>query len=181
MKKVTVIILAGGKSSRMGEDKGLMSLYGKPMVEYVIDLAREISDEIIISSNNSNYKKFGFPVWKDRYKDCGPLAGIHEGLKRSETENNFVISCDTPYVKPELYHFLELQSEDCDVVVPIKEERIHPLLGIYKKSCLPVIEQHLNKGRFKIIDCFDKLEVNYVNADKFETQIFRNINSKSDL
>jgi len=84
--KITGIILAGGKSSRMGMDKGFCALNGKPMVQYAIDILEQTCDSIIICSNNSDYELFDLPVIPDIIKDIGPMGGIYSGLKNSKTQ-----------------------------------------------------------------------------------------------
>lgn len=181
MSDLSIIVLAGGKSSRMGEDKGLMTLYDKPMVEYVLDIAKELTDNIIVSSNNANYEKFGYPVVKDQFESKGPLAGIYAGLEKSETELNVVISCDVPYVTRDLIRYLIEKKESFDIVVPIREEMIHPLIGVYMKSAKNIIESQLKSDELKVTDCFRYLDVKYVNTDMFDKEIFHNINSKQDV
>ncbi|MCB9224195.1 MAG: molybdenum cofactor guanylyltransferase [Crocinitomicaceae bacterium] len=181
MEDLTVIILAGGKSSRMGEDKGLMTLFGKPMVEYVIDNAKEVSEDIIIVSNNNNYKKFGFPVIKDKFPDKGPLGGIYTGLLNSNSETNIILSCDIPYIKSGLIKFLFYQSDGYDITIPIHQERIHPLIGIYKKNCVKTFEKNLQIGQLKVTKAFGDLITNIVEADEFDEIEFKNLNSKLDI
>lgn len=181
MEDMGVIILAGGKSSRMGEDKGLMSLFGRSMISYVLEKALEISSEIIIVTDNTNYKKFGQKVIKDTYKEKGPLSGIYSGLKASDFDKNLILSCDIPYLKIGLLHFLIYQSEGFDITVPIHSERIHPLIGIYSKRCLDHFENAIKEGNLKITNTFKNLNVNIVNADEFDDIEFKNLNSKNDI
>ena len=178
---LTIVILAGGKSSRMGEDKGLMTLYGKPMVEYVLEEVKKISEQIIIISDNANYKKFGFPVYKDAVKNKGPLAGIYSGLKKTTTEDNLILSCDVPYIKEELLRYLWLQSSEMDVTIAHQDDRSHQIIGFYKKNCLDVIESQLEKNELKIQRAFAKLKVHMVDCNHFPDSLFRNINSKQDI
>lgn len=178
---ITIIILAGGKSSRMGEDKGLMSLYEKPMVEYVIEVAKKITDHIIIVSDNPNYKKFGFPVFKDLVKEVGPIGGIYTGLKKSDKHQNLILSCDVPYVSEDLLRFLYLQSENQDVTIPEFAGRSHQLIGYYTKDCTLVLKKQIEEKQLKIQDAFGKLNVHFVDANHFPESVFRNINSKQDL
>jgi len=172
---LTVIILAGVKSSRMGEDKGLMPLYDKPMVEYVIDTARKISDHIIIISENANYKKFGFPVFKDLEKNKGPLGGIYTGLKKSDKHQNLVLSCDVPYVTEELLRFLYLHSSKADITIARHNDWTHQTIALYTKDCIPVFEKQIKAGELKIQDAFSKLRVHFVDTDQFPETVFRNI------
>jgi molybdopterin-guanine dinucleotide biosynthesis protein A len=94
--KITGIVLAGGRSSRMGEDKSLMKLNGKALVEYSINALRPLCDKVIISSNIAAYDFTGCEVWPDELPDQAPIIGIYSCLKRSETELNVILSCDIP-------------------------------------------------------------------------------------
>ena len=165
----------------MGEDKGLMTLYDKPMIAYVLEEFEKLTANILIISNNDNYQRFGFPVFKDKHKEKGPLAGMLRGLEQSTTEKNIILSCDVPYLKVEVINYLLERSEERDATVAQHQERIHPLIGIYQKRCTPVFENQLKKGALKITDSFNNLDVLYVNMDRFDQRMFKNINSKRDL
>jgi molybdopterin-guanine dinucleotide biosynthesis protein A len=181
MEGIGVIILAGGKSSRMGEDKGLMTLFGKPMITYVIDAVKEVSTNITIITNNKKYAIFGYPLVKDVIPEKGPLGGIYSGLKASPYEYNIVLSCDIPYIKPALLKYLLLQSEEFDITIAKHLDRFHPLIGIYSKNCLPVISSNLVKGKLKLTALFDELDTNVIETDEFDEIGFRNLNTKQDI
>ena len=177
----TGIILAGGKSSRMNQDKGLMLLDEKPMIQYVIDVLKTVVDEIIIISNNPEYEQFGHPVYSDLIKEKGPLAGIYTGLFYSESETNIVLSCDVPYVNEELISCLLSEHRDYQITIPQKEERTHQLIGIFSKSCEPIFAIFIEKDELKLMDAFKNLNLNIVNANHFDIDLFRNLNSPNDL
>ena len=181
MESLNVIILAGGKSSRMGEDKGLMSLFGKPMIGYVIDTVHELTDHITIVSNNDQYNQFGLDVIKDEIPDKGPLGGIYTGLQHSKFDQNIILSCDIPYIKIGLLKYLLQQSKGYDITIPIHKEQIHPLIGIYQKSCLNNIKKNLISGNLKVTDSFSGLKLNIVETDEFDEIAFKNLNSKQDI
>ena len=181
MKDAPVYILAGGKSSRMGEDKGLMSLFGKPMVAYVIEAAQHISSDINLVTSNADYAQFNLPLISDRHDNKGPLSGIHAALSASDTDYNFVIPCDVPYVKPGLLKFLLYQADGYDITIPRHDNRIHPLMGVYRKECLSVIEKNISVNSLKVSNIFDQLIVNIVETDEFDPINFKNLNSKKDI
>ncbi|MBL7898849.1 MAG: molybdenum cofactor guanylyltransferase [Crocinitomicaceae bacterium] len=178
---ITVLILAGGKSTRMGQDKGLMELDGKPMISYVIDVAKKISERILIVANLESYNQFNLPVIKDVVVEKGPIGGIYSGLKKSETEYNLVLSCDIPFIHQGVLEFLVESSTGYDITVASQEGKLHPLVGVYRKTCLPVIKKHLNEDKLKLTLLFDELKTRLVEMDDFLSTNFRNINSKSDL
>jgi len=179
--ELTAIILAGGKSTRMGEDKGLMLFNGKPMIQYVIDAVKPLVNDIIIISNKKSYEKFGYPVYEDLIKEKGPLAGIYTGLKYSKTDKNLVLSCDVPFVSSELIQLLIGNCTDVDVVIPEKEERTHQLIGIYNKKCIELFEKELEQNQRKLKLAIEKLNYKVLDANQFEAKIFNNINSKNDI
>ena len=100
-KHITGIILAGGKSSRMGTDKGFVLYKNKSFVQHIIEALQPLVTEIIIVSNNPDYDVFGIKRVNDIIENAGPLAGVYTGLHYSETENNLVISCDVPLINSE--------------------------------------------------------------------------------
>jgi molybdopterin-guanine dinucleotide biosynthesis protein A len=177
----TGIILAGGKSSRMNEDKGLMLLDGKPMIQYVIDVLKPLVNDLIIISNNPDYEQFGYLIYSDLIKEKGPLVGIYTGLFYSESETNIVLSCDVPYVNEDLLSFLLKEHKNHQITIPTKGERTHQLIGVFSKSCEPVFGISLEKDELKLLEAFKNLNLNIVDANHFETQLFKNINSQNDL
>ena len=120
------IILAGGNSSRMGSDKGLVLLNGKPMIQYCIDTLESLNLPIIIVSNNKEYEKFGFPVYADVIPEKGPLGGIYTGLYYSKKDKNIVISCDTPFVSPRLLRLMIDKSSNELVTISKFDGWEHP-------------------------------------------------------
>jgi molybdopterin-guanine dinucleotide biosynthesis protein A len=183
--EITGIVLAGGKSSRMGKDKGLINLNGELMVNYSINTLKPICSSIIIICNNNDYDHLGYPVYKDIHKDCGPLAGIHTGLFNSKTDNNIVLSCDSPFVPTELLSHLIANSEGCDIVVPTYYKKIYPLTALYKKACIQTFEESLKQKKLKVKKTIELLSTNIVefssDMEYVNDKIFTNINTLADL
>lgn len=177
---LTAIILAGGKSSRMGEDKGLMLFEAKPMIQHIINLVKPLVKHIIIISNNNSYQQFGYPVFEDIIKDKGPLAGILTGLQQSTTAKNLILSCDVPFVNEALLELLLTQADDVDVVIPEKENRTHQLIGVYDKSCIAIIKEELANDRLKLKLAINKLNHRIIDANGIDARVFHNINTKED-
>ena len=184
-KNWSAIILAGGKSSRMGTDKGLVEFNGKKMIEHILDVIKYLTDEILIVSNNPDYKKFEFPVAEDIYKECGPLGGIHAGLSKSTTPWSFVIGCDMPYITSGFLEFLILQlPQPCDAIVPVHDEKVEPLCALFNRTALPKMESLLLKNELKMQEVVTKLNSKFVDVPMnhfLASMIFKNINSRVDL
>lgn len=177
----TAIILAGGKSSRMGQDKGLMDLDGKPMIQHIISTVSKLTTNILIVANNLDYQKFGLPVFEDHVKDKGPLGGFVTGLSASNTDLNWIISCDTPYVSVDLLSTLMSNLKNVDAVVPTKDDKLHPLIAAYHKATLPHFEKELELNHLKMMTVISQIHVLFMNANQFDVINFKNLNSKEDI
>ncbi len=183
--KLTAIILAGGKSSRMGTDKGLVLFNGKPMIEYLIAIFKSLDIPIIIIANNPIYNQFNVPVFEDLIKEKGPLSGIYTGLSNVETEKNIVISCDVPCVSNEMIEILIQSSKNEKITIVSYKNKIHPLIGIYSKELIDKLLSNLLSEKLKVRDLIDSVdskiieldELNLINIEKQLT----NINTKVEL
>ncbi len=184
IKQLTGIILAGGKSSRMGMDKGLTLLNGKPLIQYAIETLESICDHIIISANSSDYNQFGFPVQDDIYKDCGPIGGIYSGLKSSKTERNLILSCDIPLISKPLIKFIFEHSEENRVCVPVQEDGFEePLCAHYPKISLHLLEKLIKQKNFKLTGFLDAVSAKRIlihsGLSFFHPFLFFNLNHNS--
>lgn len=177
-------ILAGGKSSRMGTDKGLMPLKGKPLIERIIEQLSPVFERIIIVSNNEEYKKFGLEVIADLIKDIGPAGGIHAALHHLQAQSAFIISCDMPFITSASVSFMISRKIDSQITLPVVTQKIQPLFGVYSKDCLPEWERLLEKKIIKLQEMvshfsLSKIEIGKVNC--VNGLLFSNINDKEDF
>ena len=184
--KITGIVLAGGRSSRMGEDKSLMRLNGKTLIEYSIDALRPICEKVIISSNNPNYDFTGCEVWPDELPDQAPIIGIYSCLKRSKTELNIILSCDIPLMSASMIGFLLAKSAEYDITVPVHDNgQIEPLCGVYKKSSQEILKEFIESGNFRLNDCIRSASYQFIPVDAQipcnTPNLFLNINTPSDF
>jgi len=181
----TGIILAGGKSSRMGEDKGLVLLNGKPMIQYVVEALKEVVSDISIISNNESYHKFGIPVYSDIIKDKGPVGGIYTGLYYSTTELNFCISCDVPMISSDFIFWLLNRSGNAFVTLPMYKDKVHQIIGVYSKQVLSNFQESVEKGHLKLSQVNNDMACEIIDIEKeyanFDELIFSNINTKNEL
>jgi len=184
--EITGIVLAGGRSSRMGENKSLMKLNGKSMIEFSIEAIRPLCNEVVISSDYTVFDYTGCEVWPDELKHGAPIAGIYSCLKRSKTEINIILTCDMPLINTELLKYLLVHSEGSDITVPVHENgMIEPLCGIYKKGALEILEQCINEVNFSMKNCITRAKHRLVPIDLNHPNIaadqFLNINTPADF
>jgi molybdenum cofactor guanylyltransferase len=182
--EITVIILAGGKSSRMKEEKGLVYFNGKKLVEHVIESVKKITNKIIIITANSAYEQFGYPCIEDEMKDKGPLGGIFTGLVHSSTQKNLVVGCDMPFLSERILSELINKCSDEDVLLTEHLGLAEPLCSIYDRSCITHIRPLLEQNQLKITDALAGLKTRVISFDKeewFAGNEFANINSIEEL
>jgi molybdopterin-guanine dinucleotide biosynthesis protein A len=181
-KNITGIVLAGGKSSRMGSDKGLLTINDKTFVEHVIVAMKPLVDKIIIVSNNKDYDQFGYRRVEDSIKDSGPLAGLYSGLKHSETEFNLVLSCDIPMIKTEiLKKLVDTDLENYEVVQIESNTKTMPLIAMYKKQCMHKCLELLQQGERRLRVAVNQLKTKTIIIDAEFDQFVKNVNTKEDL
>ncbi|XOV69271.1 MAG: molybdenum cofactor guanylyltransferase [Fluviicola sp.] len=173
------IILAGGKSSRMGQDKALMELKGIPMLQQVANGLKNYCNEIIIASNEQKHHAFGDIGVSDNYQDSGPLAGLEAGLLAASNESCIVISCDAPLLTTEILDRL-ISETDQRVIVASCSGRVHPLIGIYTKGSLEIIQSQLEKKQLKMHDVLDALNAKCIDFPKTLSEAFQNINTQEE-
>tara|TARA_R110002049_G_scaffold248695_11_gene423188 strand:- start:407 stop:991 length:585 start_codon:yes stop_codon:yes gene_type:complete len=181
-KDITGIILAGGKSSRMGTDKSFLSLKGKPFVQYSIDALKPLVSEIIIVSDNEAYNGFGLKRVNDIIKNAGPVSGIYSGLEASTTEYNLILSCDIPLINSEILEKLINAIDDCSEIIQIESNcKTMPLIALYKKSCkikfLKLLEKDERRLRIAIKSCKSK-NIVLEKEHEFSTM---NVNTQNEL
>nr|WP_320049799.1 molybdenum cofactor guanylyltransferase [uncultured Desulfuromonas sp.] len=156
---VTAVILAGGKSRRMGREKLFLDIGGQPLFERVLKPLQMLFDEILVIANNPQpFEHYTLPVFSDIYPGSA-LGGLYTGLAKASTSWTFICAADMPFVNVSLIRYLLTQTENCDIVVPVSDQGMEPLCACYSKRCLPVMEQALQKGQYKIIDAWENLRI----------------------
>ena len=185
LNQITSIIVAGGKSTRMGQDKGLLDLEGKPMIQYGIETAKCLSDHIIVIASNKSYHCLGVPVFPDVYIDKGPLGGIHSGLTHSKTDWNWVIGCDMPQINTGIVKYLFNHLDKHQIIVPLWKGKPQPLCALYNKNCVDALEYCIKKGKLKMSDVLSTLNVKFINITKglefYSPLLFTNLNDQQDV
>lgn len=187
MQLYTGIILAGGHSSRLGIDKGLIDWHGRKIIEYAIDILAPFCPEIIISSNNPDYQQFSYRIIPDIRAGHGPMMGLFSALKGTSTRSNLVLAVDNILVTGAFYQYLlEKDLSDCWIAIPfIHNQFYEPLVGYYKTDCISVMDQMMKAGNYKLPDLFSKVPVARLNVESdfssFHPDYFRSLNLPEDL
>ncbi|HYF84605.1 MAG TPA: molybdenum cofactor guanylyltransferase [Clostridia bacterium] len=186
----TAIILAGGKSSRMGFDKQFLKLRDKYIIEMITEKLEKVFNEIIIvTSRPEEYVKYGYKLAEDEIKDFGPLAGIHVGLKSSCSVHNYIVACDMPFINIKyLNYMMELINQHegkIDGVITRLGEWIEPFNAFYSKSLLQKLEENIENGNKQINLLLQDSNVLYVSeaaAREFspDWDMFTNVNTIKD-
>jgi len=186
MREVTGVILAGGRGLRMGGvDKGLQSLNGRPLVQWVLDrLAPQVGTVLINANQNlARYAEFGCPVVPDRIRDfAGPLAGLHAALAYATTPLVATAACDSPFLPTDLVQRLRnaLEAENAELAVARTGDRAHRAFCLVRCQLLPQLEAFLASGERKVGLWHASLKLAEVAFDD-QPDAFSNINTREDL
>ena len=194
MIDLSVVLQAGGQSSRMGRDKGLVLFQGKPLLQFILDQVADLGKETIIISNRpADYQQFGLPIFGDVYPDVGALGGLYSAIHYATQPYCLVLACDMPFVNRSLLdHFLILAASH-EAVIPrlsppgkVGKVFAEPFRAIYNKSCLQPIQTAIENGQRRIISFFDDVDIRFVERpeiEQFDPQVrsFFNINTPDDL
>jgi molybdopterin-guanine dinucleotide biosynthesis protein A len=188
--QVTGIILAGGSSTRIGENKAFLQLGSRSVIEHTISRVLEVVDDLLLVANDvEEYRDLCVEPGKlvqDVIPYRGPLGGILSGLEISTTSINLIVACDMPFLHPLLLNFLLRQIHGYDAVIPITEAGPEPLHAVYTQSCLPAIREAVSQGETRVISFFDQVKIKYVGRetlqfyDPEDLSLF-NINTLEDL
>jgi molybdopterin-guanine dinucleotide biosynthesis protein A len=174
-------ILAGGKSSRFGQDKGLVLFKGKPLIEHVLKQLKSFSDEIFIISNQPGYEYLGLPVYPDVTPNSGPLGGLQTALINSSNQHCLTVACDMPFLNEPLLRKL-LAFSNYEAVVPVCDGYAEPLCALYQQTALSIITQQLELGAYKMIDAIERMNHYWMEVDEnddfYHPQLFANINTR---
>ena len=174
-KCVTGVVLAGGKSTRMGQDKALLMLNGKSFILHIAEALQTLFEEVIVSANTRDYDFLGLPVVKDVYKICGPLGGIHAALGSVKTPYIFIAPCDTPLLVPAMVEMLLTEAKPDVITLASTVDRLQPLVGVYPVSCHSGLDEFLASGQRKVKDFLAAIPYRPVGLDAWAERLL-NIN-----
>jgi molybdopterin-guanine dinucleotide biosynthesis protein A len=186
--RITGVIQAGGKSTRMGgEPKALIELGGRRIVERVVAAIEHVVDDVLVVTNTpERYAFLGLPMVGDVFPDGGSLGGIYSGLLAAAGDAAFTVACDMPFLRADVVRLVVERAGEGDVVIPRVGDQLETLHASYAKRCLPHMEERLRAGRLKIVGFFDAVRVVEIPEATVRrladpTVVFMNVNTPDEL
>lgn len=183
MGNISIGVLAGGKSTRMGQNKALLHINDTRFINHITDELSGLGETLISAARKGMYEELGFPVVYDEHEDIGPIEGIYQVVKHAGNDYVFVCATDMPFLKKELVSYMcQFISGDYDCYVIEDEKHVHPLCAIYSKAVLPVIEELIEKGQYRLMNILNAVRTKYIKLEftVFDKKIVRNINTKEE-
>lgn len=186
-------VLSGGLSTRMGEEKGLALLGGKPLISYVVGTMEGVADEIVISVARGMSERYrdvlgdAYVIAEDGRTDVGPLEGLITALGASRGDYVLVSPCDTPFLRIDTLRSIISLVRKRDGAVPRFGDNFEPLHGIYRRiKCLAAFEEALEEGKRKPVDAYGRLDLEYVDEEIIRVndphlESFWNLNTPEEL
>ena len=186
---VTGVLLAGGKSRRMGADKRYLVVGEQTLLERGLAVLSSIFQEVlVVIAQDSPPLDVDARVVRDLVPDCGSLGGLYTGLTQATTPYIFVVACDMPFLDQAVISQFTSRRTTADIVMAKLAARLHPMHALYGKGCLPAMEQMILARQFKIQEIVShaSLQVRYVTEADLLTidpsgRSFHNVNTPADL
>ena len=188
---MTAVLLAGGKSSRMGyQPKQHLVIEGESFQTRILKQFQGFGEIAVSVGNGSEKDRMNWPetgetaayaVWRDRVSNLGPLGGIEACLERAAYETVLFVACDYPLMTSACMDFLIGQMavvDDC--VVPVVDGRIHPVCAVYRKRIYRVVEEQIENGKLAVKGLLKRLQVHYVEMPEVYERCFRNVNTPEE-
>lgn len=180
-KDITAIILAGGKSRRMGQDKGLLEYEGKAFCAHIIEAALPCCTELILVSDQQEYTQFGYTLYSDNFDDKGPLAGLEAGINASTKDFQLVLSCDMPLLSTALLKKLCVQNpKQLSVCMFNLQTQKHPFPGLYHSALITPIRQAIQSNKLSLLSFIDGQSKHIIELTIKEEKQLLNINYLED-
>jgi molybdopterin-guanine dinucleotide biosynthesis protein A len=180
------VILSGGENRRFPTLKGFIETEGKTILERNIEVLGRLSDRVYISTNSpERYFHLGAPLVGDVMPPCGPMGGILSAFLATDAAEIIVTACDMPFIKYEVIRYI-IESSGRQATVPLLDGRPEPLLAVYRREALPVIEGLLRAGERSVTRMLRELDVQYIEEEKIreidpEGKSFVNVNTLQDF
>ena len=187
---LTIVVQAGGQSSRMGEDKALKTFLGRPLIQRVVERLTPIADEMIVTTNRpADYTFLNLRLIADLKPGRGALGGLYTAIASATHPIVAVVACDMPFASPRLIERMSslLAEEEADVIIAKSNEGYEPLHAVYRRdTCLPAIESAIGADQWKVIVWFPQVKVRLltpeeINAADPEGLAFWNVNTPEEF
>ena len=186
---VTGVLLAGGKSRRMGEDKRFLSVGEETLYERSLAVLRSVFQTVfVVIAQDSPALQSNVPVFRDLIAGCGSLGGLYTGLKQADTPYVFAVACDMPFLDPAMVRYFTEMKDKADVVMAELQNGLQPMHALYHQRCLPVMEKLVQARELKIqqLAAHPSLRVRLITPAEFGAidpagRSFYNVNTPSDL
>lgn len=187
---LSVAIQAGGESSRMGRDKGLVPFLGQALILRVIERVRPLADEILVTTNQpQDYRFLGLPLFKDLIPDRGALGGLYTALSAAQHTRVAVVACDMPFVNSNLLKLAQerLLDQQLDAVIPETDHGMEPFHAVYRReTCLEAVAAALEAGKWRLISWLPDVKfapISHEEIQRYDPQqlAFLNVNTPEDL
>jgi len=180
---ITGVLLAGGRSVRMGYDKACIELSGQTLASRSLDLLRRYFAKVLIAGERPDLAQPGVPALADIYPGSA-LGGLYTGLQAAATNWIFVAPCDMPYPDARILELLVSHRNGFDAVVPRTPKGYEPVFALYHKRCLPTMAEMLQKGQYRIYDFYQQLNIHFLDwhqlPDDWQRSL-QNINTPDQL
>jgi molybdopterin-guanine dinucleotide biosynthesis protein A len=186
---LSAFVLAGGKSTRMGRDKATLPFSGQTLLETALAIARSVTKDVFvfILGSPERYGAYG-EVVPDIFPGCGPLGGIHAALTHAKTDLNLILAVDTPFLSNRLPAYLveQARASRAMVIAPEIDSYPQPLCAVYRRDFLPIAEQALREGHYKIVPLFPQGKTLVIPEAElkrfaFTAEMFENLNTPEEL
>jgi molybdopterin-guanine dinucleotide biosynthesis protein A len=186
--RVSVVVLAGGQSSRLGSNKALLEVQGQPLVVRTAHKLMALSDDLIVVTNEPDLNEpLALParLVPDEKPGQGALMGIYSGLKAARHAYMLAVACDMPFLSLPLLRYMLSLVDGLDVVIPQIDDLLEPLHAVYGKTCLPAMARLLERGQRQIIAFFHEVRVRRVESEEIDAYdpehlSFLNVNTPAD-
>jgi molybdenum cofactor guanylyltransferase len=194
MTDLTIVLQAGGKSSRMGYDKALAPFMGVTMIEYILEQVKELGrDRIVITNRPDDYRFIGLPIYPDVIPHWGALGGLYSAIYHAPQDACVVLACDMPFINRRLLEHIITFLPDYDAVIPSLDPAgnglpvfAEPFRAAYRNTCLAPIKAAIDAEQRRVISFFDQVNIRFVDYDEVKTfdpdsRSFFNVNTPEDL
>jgi molybdopterin-guanine dinucleotide biosynthesis protein A len=186
-ENVTGVILAGGLSTRYGQNKALLRIGGVRLIERIAEEMKGIFTRVILVTNQRReFEYLRLPMVEDLIKGLGPIGGIYTGLSNISGQAGFFVACDMPLLYKGLIRYMVEAIDNYAAVVPLVGEWIEPLHAVYSRSCLGIIKGLIDEERYQVRLFYDRVSVRYVREDEIRRfcapdEAFLNINTPEEF